>query len=401
VNRALRFTGLSVRLIHAIAATVALGGCYKLPLWTGVVDIEPIGRVGVDRCGDGAPTALGERLLWRHPYLQSVRGRSAIVAAGIRGSKRIEVRVTRPGDEAVAEVPLLGDRLAAAHVTGLEQGLLYCYQLAGDGGALTAPGPLRTAAPPGRAVRLVVLGDTGTGSDAQRAIAARLGEVHFDLALFLGDLAYPDGTAAQLDARFFGVYRDLLRLVPAFTAIGNHDRATRGGAPYLASMFLPGRERYYSFDWGDVHFVAIDTTRVGREQLEWLDLDLNTTDRSWVIVFGHHPLYSSSFRGPRTILRRRFLPILRRHRVDLVLAGHEHHYERFRPIGGVTGVVSGGGGGRLTRSYGGAATAARADVHHFLHIEVSPVALLLRAISIDGVEIDRLELAATRRRAAR
>ena len=103
----------------------------------------------------------------------------------------------------------------------------------------------------------------------------------------------------------------------------------------------------------------------------------------------------------QALARRRLLPILRRHRVDLVLAGHEHHYERFRPIGGVTVVVSGGGGAPLTRAYGQPATAFRRSVHHFLHFQISSARLEMRAISIDGEVIDRLELSPTRRRAAR
>jgi hypothetical protein len=59
-------------------------------------------------------------------------------------------------------------------------------------------------------------------------------------------------------------------------------------------------ERYYAWDWGDVHFVAIDTTQRDAQQLAWLDADLRASKQPWKIVFGHHPMYTSSVRtaGP-------------------------------------------------------------------------------------------------------
>jgi hypothetical protein len=280
-----------------------------------------------------------------------------------------------------------------AELGHLKPGHLYCYQLVAGAGALTEPAPLTTAAPPGgkEPLRFVALGDSGTGGAAQLAIAQRISAVTFDLMLFLGDIAYEDGSPRQLQSNFFAIYRDFLRYVPVYPTIGNHERQTRLGRPYFEAFVLPEPERYYSFDWGDVHFVAIDTTQRDARQLVWLEHDLATNKLPWVIVYGHHPMYTNSLRGPQLWIRRAFSNIFTRHHVDLVLTGHEHQYERFR-VGGVNYVVSGGGGGQLTRFFGGSLALKQATVHHFLSFEVTAKALVMKAIDISGHEIETLRL---------
>nr|MBA3501335.1 metallophosphoesterase [Deltaproteobacteria bacterium] len=331
--------------------------------------------------------------------------------------EKAEVLLREPNGDVVAQVPAqyAGDltrqkkRLKAqksnqpirpddvyllrADLTALEPTHLYCYQVLADGVPMTEPAPLVTAAAANldKPTKFVAIGDTGTGGAAQKAMAQRMSEVEFDFMLFLGDIAYTSGTASEIEHKFFDIYRDVLRYVPAYTAIGNHERRTRQGAPYFEAFVLPGAERYYSFDWGDVHFVAIDTTQYEADQLRWLDDDLRRNKLPWVIVFGHHPPYSSSFRGPQRPVRRAFAKILTNHRVDVVLTGHEHQYERFR-VADVNYIVSGGGGGQLTKFWGKLQALKQATVHHFLAFEATAKVLTMKVIDIDGKEIETLKL---------
>lgn len=412
----------------------ACGACHRLPIWEGdVPDISPVEREALDLCGRGEVTAAGGRRLQRPPYLQSVTQTSAVVAwAAPPEQAWVEVRPATGEDEETGELERVaatygGDparrernlrhsslgRAAApdsfyvqrADLEDLEPDTLYCYQLVSQDGPLTEPAPLLTGAGPGHGdddpVRFVLLADSGAGSAAQRAIGRLLDATPFDFMLFAGDLAYEEGTASQLQSRFFEVYRDYLAFTPAFTAIGNHERRTRNGAPYFEAFILPGAERYYSFDWGDVHIIAIDTTGGYAEQVAWLEKDLAGNQLPFTIVFGHHPMYSNSIRGPHEALRRRFWPVLAHHHVPLVVMGHEHHYERFFPRDGIIHVVSGGGGGRLTRLYSKASTVKQRTVHHYLAFEVTRDKLVMRAIDIDGKEFDRIELDAPRPAQAR
>ena len=105
-----------------------------------------------------------------------------------------------------------------------------------------------------------------------------------------------------------------------------------------------GIERWYSFDWGDVHFVALDSERTGPVQAAWLDADLTANQLPWTIVYWHKPPFSSGEHGSDGATRAQFVPILEKHKVPLVLNGHDHDYERTTPQNGVTYVVTGGGG---------------------------------------------------------
>jgi 3',5'-cyclic AMP phosphodiesterase CpdA len=410
-DRHVRIRWLTPVLLWCAAAT-----CYHLPLWTGEVTVSARERASIAKCGTGALTASGATHVSRPPYLQSTTTTSATVVWGAaEDGARVVVR--EPGGDVVATAAAayVGDAdrrdarlaaqrregkevepgdlyLVAARLGGLSPGHLYCYQLVAGEVALTEPAPMTTAAPPGKdALRFVALGDSGTGGAAQLAIAKRVSAVEFDLMLFLGDIAYEEGTPRQLESNFFAVYRDFLRYVPAYPTIGNHERHTRLGRPYFEAFVLPEPERYYSFDWGDVHFVAIDTTQRDARQLVWLDEDLGKNRLPWVIVYGHHPMYTNSLRGAQQWVRQAFASIVTRHKVDLVLAGHEHQYERFR-VAGVNYIVSGGGGGQLTRFFGRSRALAQATVHHFLAFEVTAKALAMKAIDIAGNEIETLHL---------
>jgi 3',5'-cyclic AMP phosphodiesterase CpdA len=379
--------------------------------------VHPFAREALATCGKGALTPEGSKRITRRPYLQSTTLQSTIVVWGSTdGEAQVVLREPKGEVVATAHAVYAGDprrkeaRLAAqkaganklaadniyvvkAELDNLEPTHLYCYQLFANDVALTEAAPLSTAAAPkpSTPIRFVALGDTGTGGAAQRAIAKRMSEVPYDLILFLGDIAYESGTASQLQHNFFEVYADVLRYVPAYPTIGNHERRTHKGHPFFDAFVLFGAERYYSFEWGDVHFVAIDTTHYDAEQLAWLRDDLSHNKRPWTIVFGHHPPYTSSFRGPQLAVRRAFAKIVTDYKVDLVITGHEHQYERFR-VAGVNYVISGGGGGQLNYFWGSSNSLKQAMVHHYLSFEVSENSFVMKAIDIDGKEIETLRL---------
>jgi acid phosphatase type 7 len=386
-------------------------------MWKGEVPaISPVEREAFKTCGRGKLTVEGGKTLQRIPYVQSVTTGSAVVAfAAWPGDLWVEAR---KGNDlvATARARFAGSEdqrrrsfmhrdehqalspdyyfVQRADLDGLEPRTLYCYRVMSRAGPLTDPAPLVTAAPPGQEdpVRFVVIGDTGSGSAAQQAIARRMGAEPFDFIVHLGDLAYEQGSAAQLQSEFFEVYKDYLQYAPIWPVVGNHDRRTRNGGPYFEAFVLPPPERYYSFDWGDIHVVAIDTTGGWSEQVEWLKKDLSANRRRFTMVVGHHPMYTGSIRGPHLALRKKFWPLLAFYHVNLVVMGHEHHYERFARRNGIIHIVSGGGGGRLTRIYSKASTVVTKTVHHFLAFEVSKDKLTMRAIDIEGKELDRIEL---------
>lgn len=249
------------------------------------------------------------------------------------------------------------------------------------------------------AFRFVALGDTGTGRAGQLAVAGQLKVFHeerpYDTVLLLGDNIYPDGDPEALAERFERPYAGLLRGGVRFHAVlGNHD-VQRGRAAQISySPFNMGGRAYYSFDKGDrlVEFFALDSNRIGAEQLKWLEDSLSASKARWKIVFMHHPLYSSGKKhGSNGTLQTLLEPLFVRHGVATVFAGHDHVYGRTPLIKGVQYFVS-GAGGQLRRggiSQGGRLFVAGNDqVHSFMYVEVTRDRLAFWSVGEDGRVLD-------------
>ena len=229
-------------------------------------------------------------------------------------------------------------------------------------------------------------------------------------------MAYPDGTFGQLQDAYFGANSPLMQRLPFFSTPGNHEYNTNSAAPYLAGVAAPESGvpavdlgRYYSFNWGNAHFVSVDSNLLPMSRaaamLAWLDADLAATDRYWRIVFLHHTPYPTGYHLGDPIsaaVQQMVNPIVERHGVQLLLAGHEHGYERTYPLAGgqpasasspsTTYLVTGGGGGALETVNTTALTAISVQAYHYLRVDVDGQALTLRAIGIDGGEIDQVTL---------
>ena len=308
-----------------------------------------------------------------------------------------------------------------ARLQGLSASTTYNYDVFMAGADATPGQDSFTTAPRsgGGTVRFIAFGDSGIGSSAQSQLAARMAADTFDLALHTGDVSY--GTAAgvggpsytQYDNWVFGVYSPWLRSRPFYPSIGNHDDEVDFARAYRDVFVLPDHaasatypdnaERYYSFDYGPIHFIALDTERAfldgGRlqAQLAWLDADLAATTQPWRVVYFHRPPYSSGTgHGSSAAVRQAFAPLFERYRVQLVLSGHDHDYERsipwleFVPTGrAVTYVVTGGGGAPLYSVGTSAWTATSSSVHHYVRVVAAGCVMTVEAVGLDGSVFDR------------
>ena len=291
----------------------------------------------------------------------------------------------------------------AVTLSGLEPGSTYHYRVEGITGL--AAGRFRTAPEDdGSRFAFAVVGDSGDGGRGQLRVAGLLEQLKPDLVLHTGDVVYPSGKDRHYVRHFFAPFRHLIKDVPVFPVLGNHDVETRDGAACLQNFYLPCNNpqntgRYYSFDWGSAHFVALDSELYYEDgggspekQKAWLERDLSAARRSWKIVFFHRGIYSSSEHGSDELIREDLKPILIRYGVDLVFSGHDHDYERTVPIGGVIYVVSGGGGKDLYEAGRSEWTALSRSVHHAVLVRIDSKCLSLEAIEPDGTVFDRLNL---------
>jgi 3',5'-cyclic AMP phosphodiesterase CpdA len=243
--------------------------------------------------------------------------------------------------------------------------------------------------------RVAVVGDVGHPSPALDATVASLvrasSDRRFDALALLGDNVYPNGQPPLLQQAVLDPFAPLLDAgVPLLGVLGNHDVQSGHGDEIARLLGMPGR--WYATTVGPALFVVLDSTQPDcPAQRAWLVATLAQTRATWVIVALHHPPYSAGWHGSERRVRRAFVPLFRRFGVDVVLAGHEHDYQRSEPIGGTTYVVS--GAAAHLRSTGRARfTAASLATHHFLDLRISPDRLELVAVNHGGVAFDGLVL---------
>jgi acid phosphatase len=223
-------------------------------------------------------------------------------------------------------------------------------------------------------VRLFAIGDWGSGSRLQVAVAramatiARTERPHGIIST--GDNFYPSGIKTADDqlikSRWVSIYADSALQVPWFIALGNHDH--RGNiaaqidysaknprwylpAPYYAVQLAAGATTVALFVL-DTDSLLEDTRNRSR-QLHWLDSALATTDATVRIVVGHHPIRSYGVHGETHQLVRYLKPILDWRGVLLYLCGHDHDLQLIgHPDDRFVCIVSGGGGNARRTRYG-------------------------------------------------
>ncbi|MEY4430328.1 MAG: hypothetical protein RLZZ533_264, partial [Cyanobacteriota bacterium] len=153
--------------------------------------------------------------------------------------------------------------------------------------------------------------------------------------------------------------------------------------------------RYYAVRRGDLELFMLDTNGNAdwAGQLRWLRSALGTSKAPWKVVVGHHPIYSSGYYGNDAGLRGKIASLMQRHGVQLYINGHEHNYERSRPIDGITYLVVGGGGAALRPILPSDQSARAVSVYSFAEIEAGPKELTVTAWDSTGQRIDRAVIA--------
>jgi hypothetical protein len=370
----------------------------------------------------------------RRPYLQQMSANRVVVVWATRESGTPTVRIS---SGSTSRTVTGTSRRVAASQTGLgfdyyhhevAVGSLAASTTCNYDAALTnapvASASFRTAPARGTGdFSFVAIGDSGTGSSQQRQIAALMAADPFDVLLHAGDIAYGnsggsgDATYTTFNDWFFDVYASLLPSRALYTTEGNHDsRPSNGnGVAYLDAFSLPTNgaspaypdhaERYYSFDYGRVHVVVLDTefafqdTTRRSEQLSWLESDLAATTQQWKIALFHRSPYSAGGEhGSDLVVRDAFAPLFEQYGVQLVLSAHEHDYERTLPTRAastgtaVTYIVTGGGGAPLYPAGSAAWTAYSASRHHYIRAAVAECSLIVKAIGLDGSTFDSVTL---------
>lgn len=214
-----------------------------------------------------------------------------------------------------------------------------------------------TNPPAGQAFTLAAAGDGADGAMYAGNVTDLVASWNPNMFLYLGDV-YEDGTATEFrnwygtSNTYYGRFRSITNPI-----IGNHEYSPGGLADGYFD-YWDNVPRYYSYDAADWHFIALDSNcglipvcAVGQAEYQWVKNDLSTHNNICTIAYFHHPVFNVGPEGYGTRMND-IWALMAQYGVDIVLTGHDHNYQRWKPLDGsgavsttgITQFVAGGGG---------------------------------------------------------
>lgn len=377
-------------------------------------------------------------LLWQgfYAYVGNLAEESATIAWGRADGSGNRVG-RKSGSHGKARVRL-GEEVKESEKNwirfeGLKPDTGYPYSIE-LGGKKIAEGSLRTWPETSDRLAFFVIGDYGNASSGQRRVAEAMARefqkrsatdnpVRF--VITTGDNIYSDVSFAGFSYRsgnedwhwatkFFTPYRDVIRHVPFYPTLGNHDGNSSEHRDdldvYLDNFFFPDGEphRWYSFQFGKLaQFFALDTSdnsEEGRrapvylkdgEQARWIAEQLPKSKLPWKIPYFHHPPFNAGPRhGAELAVLGHFHQMFQRAGVKVAFAGHEHNFQ-FSEANAATGniryVISGAGGelrtGNVTSSMAAGHIAGWAPQRHFLVVEIYGAQMKITPVSFERMRV--------------
>jgi len=319
--------------------------------------------------------------LTRGPYMNMNLQNSVVIRWRTDAANNSKVNFgTSPGNLSQSVTDNTNTTEHIVTLTGLTPNTLYYYSvgsttqtLQGDANNYFKTMPVAGST---EKIRVLAMGDMGDNSSNQVAVRNAYlnfnGSNYTNVWLLLGDNAYDNGTETEYQTNFFNIYQgNLTKNHVLWPSPGNHDYANSSARqadhniPYYSIFNLPtngqaggvasNNEAFYSYNYGNVHFVSLDSygwetgnTRLydtTGPQMTWLKQDLAANTQPWTVIYFHHPPYTKTSHNSDTEtelinMRQRVVRIFERYKVDLVLSGHSHGYERSFLINGHYGTES-------------------------------------------------------------
>ena len=342
------------------------------------------------------------------PYLQNMTSESVVICwTTLEGESKViapDSSINIIHHYKMHEVPL----------ARLKPESTYKYDILGDGSP-AGMGSFTTFPEEVKPFRFVVLGDTRSRHDIHTRIVNRIIEQKPMLVISTGDLV-SNGDNIQDWEKFFEINKKLIHQVPYFPVLGNHEHDAKF---YYKFFNLPGNEHYYHFSIGDVLFLFLDSEgpefetpeyiknknkekfwntynlNYLKQEKAWAEHILNLhDDAGFIFVFFHKPLISiMKSRLKDAKMRREFWgDIFERHRVQVIMNGHDHHYHHAFS-GGTHYITTAGGGANLYEPDAPQPeTVKYAKIEHFVTVDVSLQEAKLTAIDINGQIIDEIKV---------
>lgn len=344
-------------------------------------------------------SSAGALTITRGPYIQDLKPDSVTIAwrTDTASDGRIDYGTTTSYTHNVGNGSLVTQH--AFTIIGLTPATTYYYKVSSGGGSVSsADSSFRSGKGAGyNTFTFVAYGDTRTDIASHTLVANRVAAIDPEIMIHVGDLVYSGDSTSGWDPEFFAPEQAIIARSCVFPAIGNHEGS---GGNYLTYFYLPsansGTERYYSFDYANAHFIALDTWgtpyTAGSVQYNWLVSDLIANQsKQWIFVYFHHPPYSSGAHGSDLNVRTHLSPVFEQYPVDLIFAGHDHDYEHAR-AGGRDYIVTGGGGAPQYPVGSNSWTVISEKTLQCCRIDITGTMLQFQAVRPDGSIIESFTL---------
>ncbi|MDI3282892.1 metallophosphoesterase [Polyangium sp. 15x6] len=331
----------------------------------------------------GTSTAADAASIRKGPYLQALGPSAVTIKLELSTPEPATILVTGPSGFSTSKASASEKRFHAIRVDGLSPATTYAYRVK-VGDVESRPVDFTTAPADDRPFKFIAYGDSRSDPAAHAAVARVIEVAPGDFFVHTGDMVQDGDNEAQWQ-EFFGIEGKLLGSRCIFVAVGNHELTAPDPTGqvnflrYFAATETDGRERphlYGSFRWSNTRFFLLNAmdTWTGDEK-EWLRAELaSARDEPGLvhrIAVMHHGPFSSGYHGGNARLASQgIIPMLRDNKVELVIAGHDHIYERGEGQG-LKYIVSGGAGAPLYQQRSRAPEQRYFEsVHHFLEFAV-------------------------------
>lgn len=277
----------------------------------------------------------------------------------------------------------------------LNLGTKYFYKIKDEKSGKEYSGSFKTAVNPGTPFTFAAMGDTRTQVKKHAAVANGIASHHPDFSIYSGDLCAKPSYESYKSEFLIPEQLALSANVPFLNAVGNHEDWSENTQAFTqAPESNSGEQFYYSFDYGDAHFLVISTEHglgMNSAQAKFAIKDLKESKANWKFAMFHIPAYCGGGHGENKNMKNFTTKILEPGGVDVVLTGHSHFYQR-NFVNGIYHIVSAGGGAPLYNPEKKDYTQVQAKVHHYMIWSVSPEILAFKVYDIDGKIIDELEI---------
>lgn len=270
------------------------------------------------------------------------------------------------------------------------------YTYTFDNGMTTRDFTFHTPPAVPTAFTFAVYGDSRTGVETHRKVVAAVQRLRPRFVINTGDIVTDGDKLAEWEP-FFATAAPLTGSLPYYVAAGNHEK----NADVFYRLFpgAPGQgelqREWYAVTHGFLRVIVLNSTRNVEVQRDWLEqyLTAHAGEARWTVVAFHYPPFSSSSRNGDAQMRKEWVPVLQRHRVDAVFLGHDHFYERSEDDG-IPYIICGGGGAPLYAPNANPNPRQRyaERTAHYLRVDVTATSLRIRMFRLDGTVGDEVLL---------